>query len=90
MLIVAERRRRINAEETDEILSQLFALPITTESGFDIQQRRTIAGLGREYRLSAYDAAYLELAVRLGIPLATLDGRLKKAARPAGAALKLP
>jgi predicted nucleic acid-binding protein len=40
--------------------------------------------LAREYGLSAHDAAYLELAIRLGAPLATLDGKLRKAAQKAG------
>ncbi len=41
--------------------------------------------LARRYKLSAYDASYLELALRLGLPLATLDEDLQKAARKAGA-----
>jgi predicted nucleic acid-binding protein len=40
--------------------------------------------LAREYNLSAYDAAYLELSIRHSAPLATLDDRLEKAARQAG------
>ena len=40
--------------------------------------------LARRYKLSAYDASYLELALRLGIPLATLDEDLQKAAKKAG------
>ena len=40
--------------------------------------------LARRYKLSAYDAAYLELALRTGLPLATLDADLKKAAQAAG------
>jgi predicted nucleic acid-binding protein len=40
--------------------------------------------LAREYNLSAYDAAYLELAIRYDAPLATLDGKLQRAAQQAG------
>jgi predicted nucleic acid-binding protein len=43
--------------------------------------------LARQQNLSAYDAAYLELAVREGLPLATRDGQLKKAARAVGVSL---
>ena len=43
--------------------------------------------IAREYKLSAYDAAYLELAIRHGAPLATLDAKLRKAARKAGTAI---
>ena len=45
---------------------------------------RNVVPLAREYGFSAYDAAYLELAMRHGVPLATLDGRLQKAVQKAG------
>lgn len=45
--------------------------------------------VAREYRLSGYDASYLELAIRLGVPLATLDIGLRKAAKKAGVELFL-
>jgi predicted nucleic acid-binding protein len=43
-----------------------------------------VLSLARAYRLSAYDAAYLELALRRGLPLATLDDKLRAAASAAG------
>jgi predicted nucleic acid-binding protein len=46
-----------------------------------------IVHLARSYQLSAHDAAYLELAIRLGLPLACLDGKLKTAAAAAGVVL---
>jgi predicted nucleic acid-binding protein len=46
--------------------------------------------IARRFRLSAYDAAYLELSLRLGLPLATLDASLIKAAEAAGVALFSP
>ena len=46
--------------------------------------------LARAHNLSAYDAAYLELAIRLGLPLACLDGRLKTAAAASGVVLFSP
>ena len=45
---------------------------------------RNVLPIAREFGLSAYDAAYLELAARRGAALATLDGKLEKAARRAG------
>jgi len=48
-----------------------------------------ILALGRAYNLSSYDAAYLELAIREGIPLAALDKNLLKAARKSGVGIYL-
>ena len=48
---------------------------------------REILDLAREQELSSYDASYLELAIREGLPLATLDGRLKDAAARVGVPL---
>jgi predicted nucleic acid-binding protein len=47
----------------------------------------TTLALGRRHHLSSYDAAYLELAMRLGLPLATLDKNLRKAAQAEGIAV---
>ncbi len=47
----------------------------------------TTLALGRRHKLSSYDAAYLELAMRLGLPLATLDKDLRKAAEAEGIAV---
>jgi predicted nucleic acid-binding protein len=52
--------------------------------------RTGIFPLGEQYSLTAYDAGYLELAIREGLPLATLDDDLRKAAGVAGAFLILP
>jgi predicted nucleic acid-binding protein len=57
------------------------ALDQTPEEKWQIIQEGIIA---REYGLSAYDAAYLDVAVRHGVPLATLDSALQKAGRKAG------
>jgi predicted nucleic acid-binding protein len=43
--------------------------------------------LDRSQRISAYDAAYLELAMRRGLPLAALDGKLEAAARAVGVSI---
>ena len=51
------------------------------------QRVRNVLPIAREFGLSAYDGAYLELAVRRGAPLATLDARLAKAALAAGVAV---
>jgi predicted nucleic acid-binding protein len=80
VLVVNERRGRIDPAGTAEFLADLERLPI----GVDREPRcSTALALARAYRLTFYDAAYLELARRLDAPLATLDRRLAAAARAA-------
>jgi len=62
---------------------------LAIESDVHTEQRATTTtlALGRRHQLSSYDAAYLELAMRLGLPLATLDKHLRKAAHAEGIAV---
>jgi len=85
-LVDAERRGRINPAQQAEFLERLRLLPITIEHRPACWLGQQIS-LARAHRLTAYDAAYLELAIREGLPLATLDRDLRKAAAAAGAAL---
>jgi len=83
VLLMAERRAEIDAGEVEGFISQLENLPLhvdrlTAQQAFS----RTIS-LARIYKLSSYDATYLELAIREGLPLATLDKDLRKAAKKA-------
>jgi predicted nucleic acid-binding protein len=78
-LLVGERRNRISIELVRSFLADLAALPIVLEQFpakivFDRIQR-----LSREHVLTAYDAAYLDLALDSGLPLATLDEDLVRA-----------
>jgi predicted nucleic acid-binding protein len=59
-------------------------MPIEQEPMPDMEALNRVLALARCHGLSAYDAAYLELAMRLAIPLATLDAKLEAAARTAG------
>jgi len=86
-LLVARRRGRVTAEQVSEFIDDLAALPIRIQPPSDPAQLPSILGLAEEHRLTAYDAAYLELVKRTGLPLATLDGELEKAARAAGVPL---
>jgi predicted nucleic acid-binding protein len=79
----ADRRRAAQAE----FLERLRLLPIAIEHRPAVWLGQQIIPLARAYRLTAYDAAYLELAIRAGLPLATLDDDLRKAAAAAGAPL---
>lgn len=76
-----ERRNRITAWQADQHLANLLALPLLTDDGLDLA---TAFILARAYGLSFYDAIYLELARRHNAMLATLDGRLTRAANAEG------
>ena len=71
-LVAAERRGRLGASQSAEILAQLEALPVRYDREPDSD---AVLALARTHRLTVYDAAYLELALRLGAPLATWTGR---------------
>ena len=87
VLLVGERRQRLTAAETTRFVQTLQGLPITVDDGEMTGALGPILALGREHGLSAYDAAYLELAMRLGLPLATQDARLSAAAARTGVPL---
>jgi predicted nucleic acid-binding protein len=83
-LVVAERRQRITRAESTRFLGLVGELPIRIDQASTLDLASSVIDLARDYELSAYDAAYLELALRLGEPLATLDQRLRSAAERAG------
>ena len=83
-LRVAERRGRITEATIAGFLEYLRALPIVVEQVSPDQVFNRILPLAREQGLSVYDAAYLDLAMRLGLPLATQDGALRAAASRVG------
>jgi len=75
-LLVGERRKRSTQADTVAWMSFLEELPITVDEETKTHAFRNTVNLGRSQNLSAYDAAYLELAMRRGLPLATLDDKL--------------
>lgn len=83
-LLVAERRRRITANEAIRLAQLLQSLPITIDMDGAARALGPVLALAREYTLSSYDASYLELAMRQGLPLATQNARLRAAATRAG------
>jgi predicted nucleic acid-binding protein len=85
--LMAVRRGRMKREELDRALQILLALPIQADLIADSVLFEKIPILAEKYALTAYDAAYLELALRERLPLATLDGELGAAASSAGVAL---
>jgi predicted nucleic acid-binding protein len=84
MLLKGERRRRATQLQTEQFLLFLRALPIAIVENLDAD---AILALARRHQLSFYDAAYLELAQRESLPLATLDHALVRAASAEGVAL---
>jgi predicted nucleic acid-binding protein len=84
ILVVNERRQRIAESDTAAFLLNLSRLRIRVDR---VPDEDAVLRLARTHRLSVYDAAYLELAQREGLPLATLDADLQKAAVGEGVAL---
>ena len=89
-LLVAERLNRCTVAESAGIIAVLGSLPIAIEASTAERAFGDVTNLGRAHGLSAYDAAYLDLAIRHGIPLATLDERLIEAAAQTGVAIYVP
>lgn len=86
-LLVGEKRKRISKELIHRFLADLAALPIMQEQVHAGVVFDRIQHLSREHRLTAYDAAYLDLALDGGMPLATSDGDLLRACKRAGVRL---
>jgi len=80
VLIVAERQRRLSESDSTRFLTLLSQLPIVVEYERPEMMKELLA-LARAYNLSSYDASYLYLAMRKGLPIATLDNKLIEAAR---------
>jgi len=85
VLVVAERRNRLLESDSIRFLSLLSQLPIYVERTWPEKMMTQLLALGRDNSLSSYDAAYLELAMRQGLSIATLDSKLLAAANQVGA-----
>jgi len=85
VLARAESQKFITEARSEAFLARLRRLQIETDPETFTQSLTATLQIARRYRLSSYDAAYLELALREGLPLATLDADLRKAAKQAGA-----
>jgi predicted nucleic acid-binding protein len=83
-MLMAERRKRISKEEMERSLDAAFAFPVLTDDETNLRCPRDTVRLAREFALTVYDAAYLELAIRHSAGLATVDKALARAARAAG------
>jgi len=86
-LLAASRRKRIKTGQPALFWDEMARLPIETEPPLTALQGKAVLALSEKHGLTAYDAAYLELAFRRQLPLATLDMDLRNAAQVEGAAL---
>jgi len=80
VLLLAERRNRLSKADSSRFLAMLSSLPIHSELETAQRAMSNILSLAREHQLSTYDASYLDLAMREGIAIATLDRGLRRAA----------
>lgn len=84
VLLVAERRGRLTPADSMRFVALLSGLPILIDDSVHDRALGSVLSTGRDYDLSAYDATYLELAMRLGGVMATGDERLRKACQRSG------
>jgi len=90
VLLVGERRGRCSQADTTNWLTMLSGVPVAVDGSTEARAWSNTINLARQQGLSAYDAAYLELALREGVPLASLDAKLIAAAKAIGVALYQP
>jgi predicted nucleic acid-binding protein len=81
VLLVAERNGRLREADSVRFVSLLGQLPIMVDRSWPERLMKDLLAIGRAHNLSSYDTAYLELAMRQGLPIATLDQKLLEAAR---------
>jgi predicted nucleic acid-binding protein len=82
-LLMAHRRKWITFDQVDGFLTRLKALPIDAAEQVPSEVLE-LPAIAQKHSLTNYDAAYLALAMRLGLPLATTDAELRRAAAAAG------
>jgi predicted nucleic acid-binding protein len=90
VLLVGERRGRCTQADIASWLSYPSGLPIVVDGATEARAWSDTLSLARQHGLSAYDAAYLELSMREGVALATLDAKRRAAMQALGVALYRP
>lgn len=86
-VLVGERRQRLTRADAERFVAALASMRVSFDMDSLYGRLGNSLSLARDHQLSLYDATYLELAIRLGLPLATLDTRLRDAATRAGVPL---
>jgi predicted nucleic acid-binding protein len=87
VLLVAERKKRLSKADSVRFITLLSQLPIIVEYERPERMMADLLALARANNLSSYDASYLDLSMRKGIPIATLDTRLIEAAKMANVSM---
>ncbi|MBU2645668.1 type II toxin-antitoxin system VapC family toxin [bacterium] len=81
VLLVAERKKRLTVGDSSRFLALLSELPIVIEQETPERMLKEVFSLARNTNLSSYDASYLDLAIRRGLSISTLDKNLIRAAK---------
>ena len=81
VLLVAERQKQLSESDSIRFITLLSQLPIFVEHDRPEKMMKELLALARTNSLSSYDASYLDLVMRKGFPIATLDNKLIEAAR---------
>jgi predicted nucleic acid-binding protein len=81
VLLAAERRSYISEADSVRFINLLSQLPILVQQEGSEKGMKDLLALARAHELSSYDASYLDLAMKKGLPLATLDKKLRRAAK---------
>ena len=81
VLLVAERQKRISRAESGHFIALLSHLPIAVDPVNSDRVFHETLSLARQHMLSSYDASYLELAIRRGLPIASQDNAIIRAAQ---------
>ena len=87
VMVRAEARQQLSEARSAEFLGVLGGMNIRTDADTASRALHDTLQLARRFRLSTYDASYLELALREALPLATLDENLRRALRDTGGQL---
>jgi predicted nucleic acid-binding protein len=90
VLVLTEKRKVVSRLQSLRFLGLLRNLNILIHTLQDLKYEETLVHLGRAYSLTAYDTAYLKLAMTRGLPLATKDQALRQACQKAGVDLYKP
>lgn len=90
VVLVSERRGRITVADSTAFLHELVGLPIKIEASATPVIWGSSLALARNHNLTVYDASYLDLALRLALPLATQDNRLRAVATQLGIPIFVP